>query len=732
MATLLLTAVGTMVGGPLGGAIGALAGRQLDSAIIGGGSRGGPRLKELDVSTSSYGQPIARHHGVSRSGGSIIWATDLVESTQSSGGGKGRPSTTSYSYSISFAVALSSRPIRGIGRIWADGNLLRGAGGDLKAGGTLRLHTGEAGQQPDPLIASAQGEAAPAFRGTAYAVFEDLQLGDFGNRIPALTFEVLADDGDVDLASIVAPSGAGLAAGSALEGLTGFAAEGGPVAGQLSLLGQLYPLSVEATGDTLRVSRPQIGPDAEDDIPLLPIQSVGAWEGEDFGQADGIAARRTVSGGPDITGVRHYDPARDYQPGIQRAGGQAPRGRPEIIEFPATLSATRASALANEAAERSVLEGERIAWRMAEIDPAIGPGRHVRLPGRHGIYRITSWEWRERAVELELVKAAEHRSSASQDTEADPGRITPPADIVAGPSRLMAFGLPWNGSGDPNTPRVFAALTTSPPGTSAMLHTVEQDQLVPLAPVRGNALQGALEEPLPPSPALRYEGGSALLVRCAGDDSRLAPASLEALANGANRLLVGREIVQFSRPAPLGEGLWKLEGLLRGRGATEGAASAGHAAGTPVAFLDERLAALDPAIATAGPPALAAIALGDNQPVEAIALDPLCSLRPPSPVHPVFSRQANGGVSLRWIRRARGAWTWPDGVDAPLVEESESYLVGIGPLASPHASWVTSSPAFVIDGEAIADLAATGRAGPVWVRQQGTHAASDALVLGHL
>ena len=47
MATLVFSALGTLVGGPLGGAIGALVGHQIDGAIIGRGMREGPRLKEL-------------------------------------------------------------------------------------------------------------------------------------------------------------------------------------------------------------------------------------------------------------------------------------------------------------------------------------------------------------------------------------------------------------------------------------------------------------------------------------------------------------------------------------------------------------------------------------------------------------------------------------------------------------------------------------------------------------
>jgi len=114
MATLIFTALGTIIGGPIGGVIGALAGRQIDSAIFGGGGGGreGPRLKELSVTTSSYGTPIARHHGRMRVAGSIIWSTDLIEHKDTQGGGKGRPSVTTYTYSASFAVALASRPLK--------------------------------------------------------------------------------------------------------------------------------------------------------------------------------------------------------------------------------------------------------------------------------------------------------------------------------------------------------------------------------------------------------------------------------------------------------------------------------------------------------------------------------------------------------------------------------------------------------------------------------------------
>ena len=125
MATLAFSAIGAAMGGPVGGAIGALLGQQIDRSALAGSRREGPRLDELRVSTSSYGRAIPRNCGRLRAAGTIIWATDLVESSETSGG------VTTYHYSVSFAVALSSRPLAGLGRIWADGNLLRGEDGAL-------------------------------------------------------------------------------------------------------------------------------------------------------------------------------------------------------------------------------------------------------------------------------------------------------------------------------------------------------------------------------------------------------------------------------------------------------------------------------------------------------------------------------------------------------------------------------------------------------------------------
>ena len=189
----------TLTGAAIGSQVGALAGSFIDQALFGASGRGrsvdGPRLSDLHVTASTEGAPIPRVYGRARIGGQVIWATNLEEvvsdqSSSGSGGGKGaRGSSNSgstYTYYGNFAVGLCEGEITSVGRVWADGREL-----DLSKL-TTRLYTGSETQSVDALIEAKQGtNAAVAFRGLAYIVFERLALTQFGNRIPQLSFEVI-------------------------------------------------------------------------------------------------------------------------------------------------------------------------------------------------------------------------------------------------------------------------------------------------------------------------------------------------------------------------------------------------------------------------------------------------------------------------------------------------------------------------------------------------------------
>ncbi len=201
MATLVLSAAGAALGGSVGGALagvsslalgraaGAAFGSILDRSISGGSSRTIERGKvdRLRVMGSSEGAVLPRVFGRIRLAGQVIWSSRFLESTNTTRvGAKGsRQQVRDYSYSVSLAIALCEGEIVRVGRIWADGLPLD------QSTLSFRVHTGSESQLPDPLITAIEGNTmVPAYRGTAYIVFENLDIQPFGNRIPQFNFEV--------------------------------------------------------------------------------------------------------------------------------------------------------------------------------------------------------------------------------------------------------------------------------------------------------------------------------------------------------------------------------------------------------------------------------------------------------------------------------------------------------------------------------------------------------------
>ena len=220
MATILLSAAGAAIGSGFGGtvlglsgavigrAVGATLGRVIDQKILGGGSDAVEvgKIERFRLTGASEGAPVARVWGRVRLAGQVIWATRFKESVTESGGGKGMggPKTTQFSYSVSLAIALCEGEIRRVGRVWADGNEISV---DTL---TMRVYKGGEAQLPDAKIEAVEGAGmAPAYRGIAYVVIEDLELAAFGNRVPQFTFEVvraaepLAVAGVEDLAATI-------------------------------------------------------------------------------------------------------------------------------------------------------------------------------------------------------------------------------------------------------------------------------------------------------------------------------------------------------------------------------------------------------------------------------------------------------------------------------------------------------------------------------------------------
>lgn len=656
MATLVLSTVGTALAGPIGGLLGSLVGQSIDQQLLGGGPRKGPRLGDLSVQTSSYGTPIPRIYGKMRVAGTIVWATDLKEESELQGDGKSEPETVVYTYSASFAVALSSRGAVQVKRIWADGKLIRGAASDLKVQGKFRFHPGSEAQPVDPLIASIEGPGqSPAYRGLALAVFEDLQLGEFGNRIPALTFEIVADEGDgIGIGAILNDAGKGAIQCTDVRLVGGYAAHGEDIASAVSPLVESFAVELHDEGDALR--SPGNGP-------------ARAPSGEQMGAGTGIEGSTKVereqapaASLPGALTLSYYDPARDYQTGQARVSSPASGRVNRALTLPCVLDAGQAKGTAEDLLLRAWALRERLTVRLPLSFLDVRPGTLFWLPEVSGDWIAEDVEIERFVVAVSLRPAWFHAGSRN----ADPGRGNPQPDILAAPTRLALFDLP-----DPETSQPTLALAACSPSGGWKQVPIEiqaAGSLTSSRTAQGEAVLGWALTALGSSQPFLFDMVNILEVQLANPDHWLLSRDDEALAMGANLVALGAEIIQFGQAEALAPGRFRLSRLLRGQRGSEWAIKE-HSIGEDFVLLDARTAKpiafpvemLGTAVTITAhgigdgpsPPSVGRIANGE-------------AMRPLSPAHLGASLEADGSMSVAWVRRSRLAWGWADEIEAPL------------------------------------------------------------------
>ncbi len=143
-------------------------------------------------------------------------------------------------------------------------------------------------------------------------------------------------------------------------------------------------------------------------------------------------------------------------------------------------------------------------------------------------------------------------------------------------------------------------------------------------------------------------------------------------------MLVGRELIQFGQAARMGPARYRLSHLLRSRRGTE-ADIDGHEADEPILLIDpSSLISLENAPDT-GRIDILASGIDDADPAKAGCEIRARAVRPLSPVHLAAERQADGSIWVRWIRRSREGWSWPDAIETPLGEEREAYRLAVTP-----------------------------------------------------
>lgn len=167
---------------------------------------------------------------------------------------------------------------------------------------------------------------------------------------------------------------------------------------------------------------------------------------------------------------------------------------------------------------------------------------------------------------------------------------------------------------------------------------------------------------------------------------------------GANALYLGGEILQFKNASLVGEGMYVLSGLLRGRKGSERHAYT-HTAGEDFALLSTADMQTEP---------LEKAYIGSNVLMKPLSFGATSlssvvaknltfnanNMRPLAPVYVNGYQDSTGNWTIEWKRRTRRGGEWIDGTDAELGEESESYVVEIwtSGFASLVRTLTSSSP----------------------------------------
>jgi hypothetical protein len=751
MARLALAVLGGVIGSffgmpQLGFVVGSLIGSLLFPPQRPSNEVEGPRLDDLKVSSSSYGSTIPLSYGTTRLAGQVIWATDLIEDVNKStsgGGGKGMgggggTTTTTYTYSVSFAVGLCKGPATQIKRIWADSKLIHDPDQDdtaqvgstneweyeegdnednsnddevlqKKYDFTLRTYLGTESQLPDSLIEDDVGVGqTPAYRGLVYLVFENMELEDFGNRIPSITAEVVTQ---ADFTGSAPTSAAKLPT----------------VVADLAQRSGLDPALVDTSGldDTVPILGYYI---ARPTTPRAALQQLSETFFFDAYESDGVLKFRPFGTGsvvktidqdwmiPDsddkignpLKEVRkpplelprkiyvvHSDPGQDFQRNTQYASRHRISEAFETTyrELPLVLTPTDARQVAEKSLFTAWAERETFETKLSQRFLTLDPTDVVELTMDDG-----------RTIQAHLGKASVGADySMDMMLLGEDASTFDPSDVVGAagegfvtqtlpsviPGNMFVLNTPYmrdqDDVGQASTLLYIGAYSKNPNFNGGFVNISFDDGVTWAAVAQMNAgvSWGTLDNDASAPRAWwsTDEETEIEVTMSAGAPNAPASVTQAELLSGANAAAIGAqgrwEIVQFRDVAQTGADSYTLSGLLRGRRGTEWAMPL-HEVGDSIVLLDSnvvrafRIAAtqVDLNMQLAFVPRAGSLEKVTPQDYTVAG----STLKPYAPTLHRVTLENNGDLTIQVFRRARLNGALKDGTGfVPFNNDAEEY-----------------------------------------------------------
>lgn len=693
----------------------------------------GPRLDDLRVTSSAYGTAIPIIYGTFRAAGNVIWATPLEEvatTTKRGGKGGGGQKVTEYSYFSTFAIALSAREIKSIRRIWCNKKIIFDAaspqsqpmtneGSWLRVIGRkpgfplgavfdeLRIYKGTQNQPADPSIQADKGVGnTPAYRGTAYILFDRLALADFGNTLPNVEVEVIADD-SISVGAVVKDicdrSGVPSHGWQWLsENVRGYA-----VGSQTSAVDAIIPLALAFDFDAVeeyhniyftkrprylsaKITRDDLGATSPgNDVPdLLPL------------------LRKFENGLPTQADVNYIDKSYDYQSATQSVRREQVQG--EVIQsadVAVVLTATEARRVATRVLWGAATERITSTIKLSEKWRFLRCGDIVSLPVTGGElpFRITQvMRGQDGTSEYEVV--VDDLSAYFGNL---PGEVPPPTGnelMVSNPSEWMVLDTVLLRSFDSPTGFYWAVASSGRwRGADFQRARSSDGEFESVSGISVQTAIGNCLNTLGDGSTAIWDEINHLDVELLTDNRQLESAGYIDVMNGANSAWVGSiygnngEIIQWRNATLIAPSTYRLSGLLRGRLATD------HLAGTHQP--DEWFVLLDPNAVMTSDYGLgdydtrhwyqALSRLADNSSVIPREFDNTGErARPRSPVHVHGTRDVSNNLTIEWTPRTRIPVTGLAEL-VPMGEASERYSVDIYDGASVIRTVDVTTPSVV-------------------------------------
>lgn len=567
-----------------------VAGSLIDQQLFGQSQNTrGPQLASLSVPTSAEGGGVLDVFGTVRLPGEKVWALSKrqIENQQSVGkgfGGGGGTQTT-YSYLGSFADLLCRGPVDRFTRVWGNAELFDPGEFDY------RFYPGSKIQTADPLIAAAE-EQAPAYRGCAYMVWQEMPLDRWGQSLPATFYEVTRSNlrpglrGVVEaiarskgIAHLVDASGV-----SDDPDVTGYAIDSVPMSfrGAIEPLAMLFRLDIADVDGGLVIR-------SRDETPVAEIVEQDMEAREDG--AAMILRRASALDVPRKVGLKFTDADRDFAPAqVSHRRSLGVSARETVMEFPGVLSTADATKRLIEAHQEMEEGRTTLDFGLGLSQLALAPGDFVGAisDGRRYSAQIA------RAVVGDSIRiearAASSKPGLVRSTVQAPSLRPIDPTPTAPEIYFLDMAMLTDGESDPHQPWLAAdaatwrGITAYRDAGQGFKPLVTLDRFSQIGTLQGAlpavADASVLDETNTLSVTMRrpysFEGAAVA-------DLESSPINAVAVRHASGEW----EALQFSTAALVGDRAWNLTGLRRGRRGTEHAM--GAVSGAPLVVLTESM-----------------------------------------------------------------------------------------------------------------------------------------------